>query len=211
LRNSWDWRAGPQAQQDEGVIRSPYDPEARCGQKREIVWLGFKVHLTETCQTPPLEAAQEQERRAAPQLIVQVQTRLSNVQDVEVTATIQHELARVDLVPDEQTTDTGYIAADLLVSSQRDYGIRRLRPVLADTSWQAKAGKGFDLAHFQVDWQGQQVICPQGQRSSRWSVCASTHRSGVRAADVWRVSLSDRLYPRPIHRARRASASASSL
>ncbi len=164
------WRAGPQAQQDEGVIRSPYDPEARCGQKREIVWMGFKVHLTETCQTQPVEAAQEQERRAAPQLIVQVQTRLSNVQDVEVTTTIQHELARVDLVPDEQATDTGYIAADLLVSSQRDYGIRLLGPVLADTSWQAKAGKGFDLAHFQVDWQGQQVICPQGQRSSRWSV-----------------------------------------
>ncbi len=152
------------------MIRSPYDPEARCGQKREIVWLGFKVHLTETCQTPPLEAAQEQERRAAPQLIVQVQTTLANVQDVEVTATIQHELARVDLVPDEQATDTGYIAADLLVSSQRDYGIRLLGPVLADTSWQAKAGKGFDLAHFQVDWQGQQVSCPQGQHSSRWSV-----------------------------------------
>ncbi len=165
------WRAGPQAQQDEGVIRSPYDPEARCGQKREIVWMGFKVHLTETCQTQPVEAAQDQERRAAPQLIVQVQTTLANVQDVEVTATIQHELARVDLLPDEQATDTGYIDADLLVSSQRDYGIRLLGPVLADTSWQAKAGKGFDLAHFQVDWQGQQVICPQGQRSSRWSVC----------------------------------------
>ncbi len=164
------WRAGPQAQEDEGVIRSPYDPEARCGQKREIVWLGYKVHLTETCQTQPVEAAQEPQSRAAPQLIVQVQTTLANVQDVEVTATIQHELARVDLLPDEQATDTGYIDADLLVSSQRDYGIRLLGPVLADTSWQAKAGKGFDLSHFQVDWQRQEVICPQGQRSVYWSV-----------------------------------------
>lgn len=164
------WRAGPHMQAGEGVIRSPYDPEARSGQKRELAWLGYKVHLTETCQPQPVQAAQDQQSRAAPQLIVQVQTRLSNVQDVEVTATIQQELARVNLVPDEQATDTGYIDADLLLSSQRDYGIRRLRPVLADTSWQAKAGKGFDLSHFQVDWQRQEVICPQGQRSVYWSV-----------------------------------------
>ena len=164
------WRAGPQADEDEGVIRSPYDPEARSGKKREIVWLGYKVHLTETCQTPQGESAQGQERRAAPQLIVQVQTRLSNEQDVEVTTTIQDALAQADLLPDEQVVDTGYVDGDLLVSSQRDYGIRLLGPVLPDTSWQAKADKGFDLAHFQVDWQRQEVICPQGQRSAYWSV-----------------------------------------
>ena len=50
------WRAGPQAREDEGVIRSPYDAEARTGKKREIVWLGYKVHLTETCQTQQVEA-----------------------------------------------------------------------------------------------------------------------------------------------------------
>src|SRR5947209_6309884 len=163
------WRAGPQAEQ-EGVIRSPYDPQARCGKKRDTVWLGYKVHLTETCQTPPVEPAQGQEQRAAPRLIVQVETTLAEVQDVEVTATIQHELAQADLLPDEQVVDTGYLDADLLVSSQSDYGIRLLGPVLADTSWQAAAGQGFDLAHFQVDWQKQQVICPQGQRSVSWSV-----------------------------------------
>jgi transposase len=31
------------------MIRSPYDPEARTGKKRELVWLGYKVHVTETC------------------------------------------------------------------------------------------------------------------------------------------------------------------
>jgi transposase len=164
------WRAGPQAPEEEGVIRSPYDPEARSGKKREILWLGYKVHFTETCQTPPVEAALGQERRAAPQLLVQVQTTLADVQDVEVTASIQHPLAQAELLPDEQIVDTGYVDADLLVSSQRDYGIGLLGPVLADTSWQAKAGKGLDLAHLQVDWQRQEVLCPQGQRSSRWTV-----------------------------------------
>ncbi|TMF47573.1 MAG: hypothetical protein E6I32_09505 [Chloroflexi bacterium] len=167
------WRAGPQAEQ-EGVIRSPYDPQARCGKKRDTVWLGYKVHLTETCQTPPVEPAQGQEQRAAPRLIVQVETTLAEVQDVEVTATIQHELAQADLLPDEQVVDTGYLDADLLVSSQSDYGIRLLGPVLADTSWQAKAGKGFDLAH----WQKQQVICPQGQRSVSWSVQSQRIEAG---------------------------------
>jgi len=72
-------------------------------------------------------------------------------------------------VPEDQVVDTGYVDADLLVSSQEQYGIRLLGPVLSDNSWQAKAGKGFALAHFQLDWQNRQATCPQGQTSSRWS------------------------------------------
>jgi hypothetical protein len=29
---------------------SPYDPEARFGNKRSITWTGYKVHLIETCE-----------------------------------------------------------------------------------------------------------------------------------------------------------------
>ena len=102
---------------------------------------------TETCQTQQVEGSEGQERRAAPQLIVQVQTTSANEQDVEGTASIQHALAQADLLPDEQIVDTGYVDGDLLVSSHyADYGIRLVGPVLADTSWQAKAGKGFDLS-----------------------------------------------------------------
>ena len=46
------WRAGPCKEEGEGVIRSPYDPEAQTGKKRETTWLGYKVHLTETCGEP---------------------------------------------------------------------------------------------------------------------------------------------------------------
>jgi transposase len=105
-----------------------------------------------------------------PHLIVQVQTTVAPVQDVEMTATIQEELAKRDLKPEEHIVDTGYVDAELLVSSQQKHGIKLVGPVLSDTSWQAKAGKGFDLAHFQVDWHNQQATCPQGQTSSRWSV-----------------------------------------
>ena len=105
-----------------------------------------------------------------PQLIVQVQTTVANVQDVEMTATIQEELAQHQLLPDEHIVDTGYVDAELLVSSQQNHGIWLVGPVLSDNSWQAKAGKGFDLAHFQIDWHTQQATCPQGQTSSSWSL-----------------------------------------
>lgn len=161
------WRAGPQANADEGIIRSPYDPEARTGKKRETTWLGYKVHLTETCALETTEPAQA---NVLPQLITDVQTTIANVQDVEMTHVIQEDLARHHLLPDEQIVDTGYVDAGLLVSSQQSYGIALVGPVLSDNSWQAKAGKGFDVAHFQLDWQAQQATCPQGQRSHRWSL-----------------------------------------
>jgi transposase len=110
-----NWRAGPQASEDEGIIRSPYDPEARTGKKRETTWFGYKVHLTETCALETTEKAQAQ---AIPQLIVQVQTTVANVQDVDMTQTIQEDLAQHHLLPTEQMVDTGYIDAELLVKSR---------------------------------------------------------------------------------------------
>src|SRR6266496_1058465 len=85
------WRAGPQADEQEGVLRSPYDPEARTGKKRETVWLGYKVHLTETCALETMEQAQG---RTLPHLITDVQTTVANVQDVELTQVIQEDLAQ---------------------------------------------------------------------------------------------------------------------
>jgi transposase len=160
------WRAGPQENAEEGIIRSPYDPEARTGKKRETTWLGYKVHLTETCA---LERTEDAQAKILPQLITDVQTTLANVQDVEMTHVIQEDLAQHHLLPNEQMVDTGYVDAELLVRSQQNYGITLVGPVLSDKSWQAKAGKGFDVAHFQLDWQAQKATCPQGQTSSRWS------------------------------------------
>jgi transposase len=50
-----------------------------------------------------------------PQLIVQVQTTVANVQDVDMTQVIQEDLAQHHLLPNEQIVDTGYIDAELLV------------------------------------------------------------------------------------------------
>jgi transposase len=41
-------------------------------------------------------------------------------------------------------------------------------PMRADHSWQQRAGQGYGLYHFQIDWQAEQVTCPQGKTSSSW-------------------------------------------
>jgi transposase len=59
-------------------------------------------------------------------------------------------------------------SAQLLVSSERDYKIDLFGPVALNVGWQAKAGLGFDLSHFQIDWQQKAAYCPQGKRSYLW-------------------------------------------
>lgn len=150
------WRAGPQKEDGEGVIRSPSDPEAHTGNKRETTWLGDHIHRTETCGLS--------EEPMRPHFIVQVQTTVATLQEGNMTATRQEELVKAGLKPEEQIVDTGSVDAELLVSSQKQ-GIKRGGPTMADSSWQAKASKGFDLAHFSIDW----ATGPQGQQRSRFS------------------------------------------
>jgi transposase len=43
------WRAVDEQAPSAEMIASPYDPDARYSAKRGIAWVGYKVHLTETC------------------------------------------------------------------------------------------------------------------------------------------------------------------
>jgi transposase len=49
-------------------------------------------------------------------------------------------------------------------------------PVREKVSWQAKAGQGFDLASFQIDWDKQVVTCPNGQTSAQWRTRSPKNR-----------------------------------
>jgi transposase len=138
-------------------IRTPYDPEARCGKKRETEWTGYKVHLTETCETDQ------------PHVITQVETTPATLPDYQAIQKIQQDLARQDLAPSQHLLDTGYVDAQLLVEAPEQHGVEIIGPVLLDGSWQARQGVGYDLARFQIDWEKRQAICPQGQVSANWS------------------------------------------
>lgn len=50
-------------------------------------------------------------------------------------------------------------------------------------SWQAQAALGFDVASFTIDWQNQQVRCPQGQLSRQWNESVNQH--GHPVIRVW--------------------------
>jgi transposase len=137
-------------------ILSPHDPEARYGKKRGMAWVGYKLHLTETCDAD------------RPRLITDVQTTTALVDDAAVLPMIQAALSARGLLPAKQLVDAGYTEAAHLRSSQEQYQVELVGPQPQDTSWQAREGKGFAAEQFQVDWEQRQVTCPGGKQSHRW-------------------------------------------
>ena len=137
-------------------ITSPHDSDARYSTKRSVTWVGFKVHLTESCDAD------------YPNLITQVETTPATTDDIKALPTIQQTLADTDRLPGEQLVDTAYTSGELLLTSRSTHAIDLVGPVPADNSWQAQTDDGFDLTQFSIDWDAHQAICPQGQRSKQW-------------------------------------------
>lgn len=137
-------------------IRSPFDIEARYCKKRQTEWVGYKVHLTETCDPD------------SPHLITQVETTAATIQDCQVTDIIQDDLAAIDLVPAEHLVDAGYVDAPNLAYSQQTHEIDLIGPAPRDTSWQSRAEEGLDASQFAIDWDMQTVTCPEAHTSVSW-------------------------------------------
>jgi len=66
-----------------------------------------------------------------------------------------------------------------LLESKQTYGIEIVGPVQPDTSWQARTEEGLDVACFAIDWEAQQVTCPQGQQSVVWSASKDKYDNPV--------------------------------
>lgn len=137
-------------------LHSPYDEDARFSAKREMEWVGYKTHLTETSEKDEVH------------LITQVTTTLATQADMAALDAVHAGLAQKDLLPDEHLLDAGYVDAEALVSAKKDLGMEICSPVRDKVSWQAKAADGFDLSHFDIDWDQHQVTCPGGQTSRQW-------------------------------------------
>jgi transposase len=137
-------------------ICSPHDLEARYSEKRQTRWVGYKVHLTDTCDADK------------PRLITQVTTTPATTADVVALPQIQADLAERECLPEQQLVDSGYVEASALVESRKSYGIHLCGPPLRDNSWQAQAGEGFAATDFRVDWEAREAICPQGEKSVTW-------------------------------------------
>jgi transposase len=82
-------------------ISSPDDVEARYGKQHTTSWVGYTVHVTETCEDD------------APHLITDVETTAGPVSDGVATPCIHQALARQGLLPTTHIVDTGYLDAEL--------------------------------------------------------------------------------------------------
>ena len=136
-------------------ITSPYDDEATFAKKRNTSWEGYKVHVTETCDSDQ------------PHLITAVATTAATVADVSMGSLIQDYLEEQDLKPTEHLVDGGYISAEYLLHSE-NRGIEVLGPPMPTSDWQSRVEGGLSLEHFQIDWDQKYAQCPAGKRSIGW-------------------------------------------
>jgi transposase len=149
------WRDAKELFESPVRLESPYDTEAKFSQKGSTHWVGYKVHLTETCDEDEVH------------LITDVHTSEAVEQDVACTDVIQQSLVKKGITPREHLVDTGYVDAELLGKS-KDKGITLIGPPRRDKSWQNRTEGAYDLTHFQIDWEKQRVTCPQGKHSASW-------------------------------------------
>lgn len=150
------WRDSSELSRAAHAIESPYDPEAKYSTKRGKEWVGYKVHVTESCDEDH------------PHLIVSVLTTPATQQDVSTTLSVHQELAAKQHLPKEHLVDAGYIDADLLVEVNRDYSVQLIGPPRGAKGWQTKEPGALTVYDFDVDWERGQVSCPAGKTSVSW-------------------------------------------
>jgi transposase len=167
-------------------IASPYGTDARRGARRDTFWLGYKLHVTETCDdVPPCGCglpgdpagarsghAPDCPAPALPNIITHVETTDATVTDNAMTGAIDDARAAKGLAPAGHYEDSGYLSAALVVQEAARHGTALIGPLLAGTSAQARAGKGYARAGFATGYDAQQVTCPRGKTSVSWSPCA---------------------------------------
>lgn len=106
-------------------VESPYAPDARYRHKRDTQGTGSMVHVSEPCEP------------TAPHLLTHGHTTTAAVHEARCTAPIQQALVGKNLPPSEHVVDAADIDAELLVSSQQDYGITLRGPARPNPNWQA--------------------------------------------------------------------------
>ncbi|MEU0163274.1 transposase [Streptomyces sp. NPDC006261] len=119
------------------AVVSPYDTSARYARHGHITsWKGFSAHLTETCAPD------------GPNVITDVR------------------LSRRGLLPAEHLVDNGYTSLVHLEQAAREHQVTVTGPLPANPTRQHRQGKGFARDDFHIDYEQQQVTCPQGQVSA---------------------------------------------
>lgn len=137
------------------LLQSPHDEDARCGRKRELRWVGYKVHFTESC---------DEEK---PRLLTHIETTKATTNDIVVLQQIHEKLEEKELVPSEHLVDMGYTNGKQLVESEKR-GIQLIGPLAPITGWQSSVEGGMTQDQFAIDWEHKVATCPMNKTSYSW-------------------------------------------
>jgi transposase len=161
-------------------ISSPYDTDASWSVKKDLLWLGYKIHVCETGDDPPAcgcppDPAAAQPRRCAhdtrPNLITRVATTDATVPDSVMTTPLNQALHARGRAPGRHYADAGYASAQAIADAAL-LGITLITPLAAGTSRQARESTGYDRSAFTPDYDARTLTCPQGQSSQSWHPAA---------------------------------------
>lgn len=139
------------------AIVSPYDTTARYVRHGHIIsWKGFAAHVTETCAPDSIN------------VITDVATTSAATNDGQALPGIHTRLARRALLPGEHLVDGGYTSLVRLERAAREHQVTVSGPLPGNPTRQHRTNDGFARDDFHIDFDRQQVTCPQGQVSQGW-------------------------------------------
>jgi hypothetical protein len=138
-------------------IVSPYDPAARYARRGQVTrWTGYLAHVTETCSAD------------GPNVITDVATMPATSADTAAVAGIHARLERRGLLPGEHLADGGYTSLVHMERAGREHQVTLTGPLPGNRTRQHRDQDGYARDDFRIDFDRQEVTCPQGQVSKGW-------------------------------------------
>ena len=138
-------------------VVSPYDLTARYARRGQVTrWTGFLAHVTETCSDD------------GPNVITDVATMPATSADTDVLPDIHTRLEHRGLLPADHLVDGGYTSLVHLERAEREHGVTVVGPLPGNPTAQHRRQEGYARDDFHIDFDRQEVTCPQGQVSKGW-------------------------------------------
>ena len=131
------------------------------------------AHCSETCEDDAVH------------LITHTHTTPATVHEAQCTEVIHQGLLKKGLPPREHLVDSAYISAELIVSSREEHGIALIGLPRPDSSWQANVEGAYSLDQFAIDWDHQQMQCPQAAWLTHLNSCILMQRHGTRKRNAF--------------------------
>ena len=138
-------------------IVSPYDVAARYSRRGQVTrWTGYLAHVTETCSDD------------GPNVITDVAVASATSDDRQALAGIHDRLQRRGLLPADHLVDGGYTSLVLMERADREHQVALTGPLPGNRTAQHRDQQGYARDDFLIDYDRQEVTCPQGQVSKGW-------------------------------------------